>query len=84
MGKKTKNRKGNQPKKEEKAATLGDLLNQDTMAQLKEVKEKFNAEKELREQQEKAKRAEEKRQKEKNKTFEELLSESELDWKKYK
>jgi hypothetical protein len=69
---------------EEKPATLGDLLNKDIMEKLK------NQQKELKEQEEKAKqeeamrKREEQRLREKNKSFEELLSESSMDWKKFK
>ncbi|PLR76392.1 DUF3886 domain-containing protein [Bacillus sp. V3-13] len=70
--------------KEDKAVTLGDMLNQDLMEKLKEKQKELKSE-EIRKQEEEAERKrEERRLKEKNKSFAELLQESDLDWKKYK
>ncbi|MFT4416948.1 YqkE family protein [Fredinandcohnia humi] len=69
--------------KDEKLS-LGDLLNQDVLSKLKDTQKQLKAE-ELRKQEEELQRQrEERRQKEKNKTFEELLNESELKWSDYK
>jgi hypothetical protein len=63
---------------------LGDRINQDIMSQLRQKqKELTEAEQAKREAEEERKR-EERKQREKNKSFEELLGESNLDWKNYK
>jgi hypothetical protein len=80
-----KKQKRQQPvKKEEKPATLGDLLNQDIMQKLKDQQQQLKAEEEQKKQAELERKKEEKRLREKNKSFEELLSDSDMDWKKFK
>jgi len=80
-----KKQKRQQPvKKEEKPATLGDLLNQDIMQKLKAQQQQLKDEEEQKKQAELERKKEEKRLREKNKSFEELLSESDMDWKKFK
>ena len=80
-----KKQKRQQPaKKEDKPATLGDLLNQDIMQQLKAQQQQLKEEEEQKKQAELERKKEEKRLREKNKSFEELLSESDMDWKKFK
>ena len=63
---------------------LGDRINQDIMSQLlqkqKELTEADHAKKEAEE----ARKREERKQREKNKSFEELLGESNLNWKSFK
>ncbi|WP_442594696.1 YqkE family protein [Neobacillus sp. D3-1R] len=72
------------PKKDESAITLGDFLNQDLMKQLKEKQQELKASEEKKLQEEEARKREERRLKEKNKTFEELLNESNTDWRSFK
>jgi hypothetical protein len=81
-----KRQKQSKPKtqKEEASLTLGDILNQDLMKQLKEKQQELKATEEKKQQEEEARKREERRLKEKNKTFEELLNESSSDWRKYK
>jgi hypothetical protein len=74
----------NKPNKDESAITLGDMLNQDLMKQLKEKQRELKAEEERRQKEEEQRKREERRLREKNKSFEELLSESNLDWKDFK
>ncbi|MDE3839481.1 DUF3886 domain-containing protein [Bacillus methanolicus] len=72
------------PKKDESTVTLGDMLNQDLMKQLKEKQKELKAEEERRQKEEEQRKREERRLREKNKSFEELLSESNLNWKDFK
>lgn len=60
------------------------MLNQDLMKQLKEKQRELKAEEERRQKEEEQRKREERRQREKNKSFEELLSESNLNWKEFK
>jgi hypothetical protein len=69
--------------KEEKI-TLKDYLQSDLFEQLKAKKKELEAEEQRRKEEEEARRREEQRRREKNKTFEELLNESNLDWRKFK
>ncbi|WP_033828487.1 DUF3886 domain-containing protein [Bacillus andreraoultii] len=67
-----------------KAPTLKDALGDELIKKLKETKKELE-EKELKQKEEaEAKKREERRKREKNKSFEELLQESDLDWRKYK
>lgn len=68
----------------EKGLSLGDLLSQEMAQQLKNIKKE--KEQELQQQREKelARKQFEAKQREKNKSFEELLNESKMDWKKFK
>ncbi|MFJ7754816.1 YqkE family protein [Peribacillus muralis] len=85
--KKKQPQKQNSSKSQEKNSSslkLGDMLNQDIMSQLRQKQQELNAaEVEKKAAQEEKKRAERK-QREKNKSFEELLGESNLNWKNYK
>ncbi|MFJ7828686.1 YqkE family protein [Peribacillus sp. NPDC097264] len=86
--KKKQPRNQNQSKKQDKEASsslkLGDMLNQDIMSQLRQKQKELNdAEQEKRAAEEEKKR-QERKQREKNKSFEELLGESDLNWKNYK
>jgi hypothetical protein len=72
------------PKKEDKALTLKDLINPDLMRQLKEQQDQLKAEEDRKKAEEEQKKREERRLKEKNKSFEELLNESGMNWKEYK
>lgn len=71
-------------KKDEQAVSLSDHLNNDLLEQLKAVKKGLTKEQEEKEAALERKRIEERKQREKNKSFEELLSESNLSWKDYK
>jgi hypothetical protein len=79
-----KQRQQPKAKKDESAITLGDILNQDLMKQLKEKQQELKATEEKKIQAEEARKREERRLKEKNKSFEELLNESTTDWKNFK
>ncbi len=80
-----KKQKRQQPvKKDDKPATLGDLLNQDIMQKLKAQQQELKEEEEKKKQADLQRKKEEQRLREKNKSFEELLSESNMDWKKFK
>ncbi len=70
--------------KEEKPVTLGDLLNDNLKKELTEQKQKLMAEEKRKKAAEAEKKREERRRKEKNKTFAELLEESDLNWKDFK
>lgn len=71
-------------KSDDKPLTLGDLLNKDLVNQLKEKKTELKEEEERKREMEEERKREERRQKEKNKSFEELLNESGMNWKEYK
>ena len=71
----------NQPKKE--TLTLGDQLNDSLMQQLKVKKKELQVREEEKEAAE-LERAPRTKEREKNKSFEELLSESNLTWKDFK
>ncbi len=72
------------PKKEDTAVTLKDLINPDLMKQLKEQQDQLKAEEDRIKAEEEQKKREERRLKEKNKSFEELLNESGMNWKEFK
>lgn len=71
-------------KKEDKPATLGDLINEDIMEKLKAQQKQLKEQEEKQKQEEALRKKEEQRLREKNKSFEELLTESDMDWKKFK
>lgn len=73
-----------QPKKDDKPVTLGDMLNQDLVEQLKGKKQELKAAEHKQKEEEERRKREERRLREKNKSFEELLGESDLNWKEYK
>jgi hypothetical protein len=72
------------PKQEEKAVTLGDLLNAELVNKLKNTQKELKEQEEKKREQEDQRKKEEKRLKDKNKSFEELLSESAMNWKEFK
>lgn len=82
--KKKKPHTQSQPKKDEKPITLGDMINQELMAKLKDTKQGLKEAEEKKKEEEAQRLKEERRLREKNKSFEELLSESNLNWKEYK
>ncbi|WP_404403630.1 YqkE family protein [Jeotgalibacillus malaysiensis] len=71
-------------RKDQKEAVLKDALNDQTLAKLKMLKKDAAEAEEKNRKEALAKKEEEKKLREKNKSFEELLNESSLDWKKYK
>lgn len=68
----------------DKGVSLGDLLSQDTAELLKRIKKEKEQELQQQREEELARKQFEAKQREKNKSFEELLNESQMDWKKYK
>jgi hypothetical protein len=72
------------PKKDEAAVTLKDMINPELMKKLKEQQEALKAAEEKRKEEEEQKKREERRLKEKNKSFEELLKESPMNWREFK
>ncbi|HJV17745.1 MAG TPA: YqkE family protein [Bacillales bacterium] len=71
-------------KKEDAAVTLGDMINQDLFKQLKNKQQELKAAEEKRKEEEEQRKREERRLKEKNKSFEELLNESNINWQDFK
>jgi hypothetical protein len=71
-------------KKDEATVTLKDMLNPELMKQLKSKQEQLKVEEERKKEEEEQRKWEERRLKEKNKSFEELLNESSMDWRKFK
>jgi len=64
--------------------TLKDRLQTDLYEQLKAKKKELEVAEQKREEEEKRRKMEERKLREKNKTFEELLNESNLDWRNFK
>ncbi|RDU34987.1 DUF3886 domain-containing protein [Neobacillus piezotolerans] len=73
-----------QPKKEDKPLTLGDMLNQDLVNKLKNRQQELKAEEARKAEEEEVRKREERRLREKNKSFEDLLNESGMNWKEFK
>lgn len=71
-------------KSEDSAVTLGDRINPNLVKQLKETQQQLKAEETRKKEEEEQRKREERRLREKNKSFEELLKESELNWREYK
>lgn len=84
MKKKSKQKTQTKPKREESAVTLKDMINPDLIKQLKEQQDQLKAAEERRKAEEEQRKREERRLKEKNKSFEELLNESGMNWKEFK
>jgi len=72
------------PKKEDTPVTLKDLMNPELIKQLKEQQEQLKAEDDRKKAEEEERQREERRLREKNKSFEELLNESGMNWKEFK
>jgi len=72
------------PKKDETAVTLKDLMNPELIKQLKDQQNQLKAEEERKKEEEEQRKREERRLKEKNKSFQELLNESGMNWKEFK
>ena len=83
MKKKAKQKNQSKPK-EEAAVTLKDMINPELIKQLKEQQDQLKAAEERKREEEMQRKREERRLKEKNKSFEELLNESGMNWKEYK
>ena len=79
-----KNQNRQPAKKEERPVTLGDLLNLEVVEKLKAQKHQLQEQEEKLKEAELLRKKEELRLKEKNKSFEDLLTESNMDWKKFK
>ncbi|WML45194.1 YqkE family protein [Neobacillus sp. PS3-40] len=71
-------------KKDDAVVTLGDMINQDLFKQLKEKQHELKATEVKKKEEEEQRKREERRLKEKNKSFEELLNESGMNWKEFK
>lgn len=63
---------------------LADRINQDIMLELRRKQKELAEAEHAKKEAEEAKKREERKQREKNKSFEELLGESNLDWKNFK
>ncbi len=70
--------------KESDSMTWKDALDPKLIEQLKATKKALESEQEEKRQEQEKKKNEERRLKEKNKSFEELLNESPLNWKSFK
>lgn len=71
-------------KQRENDIHLKDGLGSDVLKKLQEKKKSLQKAEEKRQEEERERRLEEKRQREKNKSFDELLNESDLKWKDFK
>lgn len=86
MKKKQTNDNARTQKKKDKedVLKLGDRINQDILLQLRQTQKELTEAENKQKEAEEARKREERKQREKNKSFEELLGESNLDWKNYK
>ncbi|KHE72182.1 YqkE family protein [Halobacillus sp. BBL2006] len=71
-------------KKKIDQGSLGEQLNADVLSKLRSKKTELKKQEEVKQEEERKRRIEETKRREANKSFEELLNESELDWKTYK
>jgi Protein of unknown function (DUF3886) len=71
-------------KKQEAELTLKNSINADLFKQLKNKKKELEKVEEVKKEEERQRKAEERKQREKNKSFEELLNESDMNWENYK
>lgn len=71
-------------KKQEAELTLKNSINGDIFEQLKQRKAELEKVESVKKEEERLRKIEEKKQREKNKSFEELLNESNMNWKNYK
>lgn len=76
--------KQNKKKTMDDKLTLQDTLNQDILLKLKQAQLDLKNEEEKQKILAEERKREERRNREKNKSFEELLDESTMDWKKFK
>ncbi|MGG3470866.1 YqkE family protein [Neobacillus pocheonensis] len=84
MKKKAKQKNQSKPNATDKPVTLKDMINPDLIKQLKDQQDQLKAEEDRKKQEEEERKREERRLKEKNKSFEELLNESGMNWKEFK
>ncbi|GMB07765.1 uncharacterized protein DUF3886 [Thermolongibacillus altinsuensis] len=63
---------------------LQEMLNENVLKRLKEKQKELEEKEKRQKEEEEARRREEARQREKNKSFAELLEESDLDWRQFK
>ena len=63
---------------------LGNRINQDIMSRLRQTQKELAEAEQVKKEAEEARKREERKQREKNKSFEELLGESNLNWKNFK
>ncbi|MEI2665125.1 YqkE family protein [Rossellomorea sp. LJF3] len=71
-------------KKQEAELTLKNSINGDIFEQLKQKKAELEKVESVKKEEDRLRKIEEKKQREKNKSFEELLNESNMNWKNYK
>jgi Protein of unknown function (DUF3886) len=71
-------------KKQEAELTLKNSINADLFEQLKNKKRELEKVEAVQKEEEQKRKAEERKQREKNKSFEELLNESDMNWQNYK
>ncbi|UOQ93657.1 YqkE family protein [Halobacillus shinanisalinarum] len=71
-------------KKSKNEGSLSEQLNKDMVEKLRSKKSELKHQEEERQKQQRRQRMEERERKEANKSFEELLNESDLDWKSFK
>lgn len=81
-----KKKQKRQPKvrEDQYQSTLGNILGEQLQKQLKDKKKQLKEVEEQRKEAELERKREEQRLREKNKSFEELLEDSQLNWKDYK
>ncbi|MDQ0225016.1 YqkE family protein [Metabacillus niabensis] len=77
-------KKNAKKKQDDQTVSVSDYLNEDLKEKLKMVKKDLTIEQQEKEAELERKKIEERKQREKNKSFEELLSESSLSWKDFK
>ncbi|WP_096153614.1 MULTISPECIES: YqkE family protein [Bacillus] len=70
--------------KKEETPTLKDQLQDDVFSKLKSMKQNLQDKETAKQEEEAARKREEAKRKEKNKSFEDLLNDSNLNWKEYK
>ncbi|MGY3716372.1 YqkE family protein [Sutcliffiella cohnii] len=85
MAKKKKNStRTNKPTDLEEKISLKDQLQGDVFSKLKSMKQSLEESEQKRKEEEEMKKREERRLREKNKSFEELLNDSNMNWKEFK
>ncbi|SEA58805.1 Protein of unknown function [Thalassobacillus cyri] len=71
-------------KRSTEKGVLSERLNGDIVSQLQSKKTKLKQKEKKEQEKERKRKIEERKKREANKSFEELLEESEMDWKKFK
>lgn len=77
-------RQKHQAKQTDESFMLKDRLNEELFAKLKEKKLEWERQEQRWKEEEEARKREERRKREEQKTFAELLNESDLDWRNFK